>query len=61
MKRKELVYYLRIHSCVLLREGKRHSVFVNLNNDKVSTVPRHKEINDFLAKKICRDLEIKEL
>ena len=25
---------------------------------KVTTVPRHREINDFLARKICRDLEI---
>ncbi|MFH0992662.1 MAG: type II toxin-antitoxin system HicB family antitoxin [bacterium] len=25
---------------------------------KVSTLPRHREINDFLAKKICRDLQI---
>lgn len=28
---------------------------------KVSTVPRHREINDFLARKICRDLEVMEL
>ncbi len=25
---------------------------------KASSVPRHKEINDFLVIKICRDLEI---
>jgi len=27
---------------------------------RTSTIPRHREINDFLAKKICRDLSIKE-
>ncbi len=25
---------------------------------KTSTIPRHREINDFLAQKICKDLEI---
>jgi mRNA interferase HicA len=27
---------------------------------KVSTIPRHREINDFLARKISRDLEVPE-
>jgi hypothetical protein len=35
-----------------------HSVYVNRLTGKVSTVPRHREINDFLARKICRDLEV---
>jgi hypothetical protein len=34
---------------------------VNRKKQKTSTVPRHREINDHLAKKICRDLEIQEL
>ncbi len=42
----------------MLREGGAHSVFVNQTTGKVSTVPRHREINDFLARKICRDLEV---
>jgi hypothetical protein len=40
------------------REGGRHSVFVNRSTGKASTVPRHNEINDFLACKICKDLEV---
>jgi hypothetical protein len=43
----------------LLREGTKHSVFVNRSKKKSSTVPRHNEINEFLARKICKDLEIK--
>jgi mRNA interferase HicA len=35
-----------------------HSVYVNLKTRKASTVPRHNEINDFLVRKICRDLEV---
>jgi predicted RNA binding protein YcfA (HicA-like mRNA interferase family) len=58
MKRRELIRYLETNGCVLLREGKKHSVYLNKIRRKVSTVPRHKKISDFLAQKICRDLEI---
>jgi mRNA interferase HicA len=58
MKRLELIRHLEQHGCALLREGGRHSVYVNRTTGKSSTVPRHREINDFLARKICRDLEI---
>lgn len=60
MKREDLLRHLRQHDCVLLREGGRHSVFVNRVTRKATAIPRHREINDFLAKKICRDLEIQE-
>jgi predicted RNA binding protein YcfA (HicA-like mRNA interferase family) len=46
------------HGCELLREGGNHSIFVNRTAAKTSTVPRHAEINDDLAKKICRDLGV---
>ena len=58
MKRTDLLRHLTEHGCELLREGGRHSVFVNRKAGKSSTVPRHREINDFLAKKICKDLEV---
>ncbi len=58
MKRIDLVRHLEAQGCRLLREGSSHSVFVNPTARKVSTVPRHREIKDFLARKICRDLEI---
>ena len=60
MKRKALVQHLSTHNCQLLREGKKHSVFYNPGNNKTSTLPRHREIDDFLAKKICCDLSIPE-
>ena len=60
MKRADLVRHLERNGCVLLREGAKHSVFVNRARNKSSTVPRHREINDFLARKICRDLEVPE-
>ena len=58
MKRVDLVRHLEQHGCVLLREGANHTVYINRTARKVTTVPRHREINEFLARKICRDLEI---
>ena len=58
MKRKELVGYLTKNGCMFLREGANHSVFFNPLINKTSTIPRHSEINNFLAKKICKDLGI---
>lgn len=58
MKRRELIKHLEKHGCKFLREGSKHTVYINTNAKKASTVPRHNEINEFLAKKICKDLEI---
>jgi predicted RNA binding protein YcfA (HicA-like mRNA interferase family) len=58
VKRTDLVRHLEQHGCLLLREGGSHSVYVNRATRKTSTVPRHREINDYLARKICRDLQI---
>ncbi|MEK9130937.1 MAG: type II toxin-antitoxin system HicA family toxin [Patescibacteria group bacterium] len=58
VKRKDLIRYLRDHGCVFLREGANHSIFLNPAIGRVSTVPRQNEIDDFLAKKICKDLGI---
>jgi len=60
LKRIDLIRHLERHGCQLRREGANHSVFVNPIARKTSTVPRHREINDFLARKICRDLELPE-
>ena len=58
MKRIDLIRHLEAHGCALLREGGSHSVYVNRTTRKVTTVPRHREINEHLARKICKDLEI---
>lgn len=60
MKRRELIRHLERHGCEFLREGGNHSVFVNRRKGTASTVPRHREVDDFLVAKICRDLEIKK-
>ena len=58
MRRKDLIKHLLKNGCVFIREGARHSVFFNPLIRKSSTVPRHTEIDNFLTKKICRDLGI---
>ncbi|MGE0394465.1 MAG: type II toxin-antitoxin system HicA family toxin [Vicinamibacterales bacterium] len=60
MKRRALVRHLTTHECELVREGANHSVFVNRRTGRTSTIPRHAEVNDFLIRKICRDLGIPE-
>lgn len=60
MKRRELIRHLTSHGCRFLREGSRHTVYFNSRNRKTSTVLRHVEIVDILARKICKDLKIPE-
>ena len=60
MKRVDLVRHLETHGCQLLRNRGKHSVYVNPANKQTSAMPRHREINEFLARKICRDLGIPE-
>ena len=58
MKRKELLQYLRSQGCALLREGGKHSWWHNPAFNKRSAIPRHSEIVDILAQKICKDLGV---
>ena len=58
MKRRDLVRHLERHGCEFLREGGNHTVYVNRRTRKSSTVPRHREVFESLARKICKDLEI---
>jgi mRNA interferase HicA len=58
VKRIDLIRHVESHGCRLLREGGSHAVYVNPSARKTSTIPRHREIDEFLARKICRDLEI---
>ena len=58
MKRRALLKHLAENGCEKLREGKKHTVFWDPLTRKTSTVPRHAEIDDWLARKICKDLDI---
>ncbi len=61
MKRTALLRHLRKHGCVLKREGRSHSLWMNPETGEVEAVPRHVEIPNKLAKKICRGLSVPEV
>ncbi len=51
----------QVYTAVIKRDGdwwKRHSWWHNPALNKRSAVPRHNEISDVLAKKICKDFGI---
>ena len=58
LKRRDLLRHLETHVCQLLREGGNHTIYVNRTAKKASSVPRHNEISNDLAKKICKDLQV---
>jgi len=58
MKRHALIRHIEAQGCCLFREGGRHSIYVNPAANATSAVPRHGEIYEFLARKICRDLRV---
>jgi len=58
MKRSALLRHLRKYGCCLKREGRSHSLWTNPGTGEVEAVPRHTEIQDNLARKICRGLSI---
>mgnify|MGYP001219787565 CR=1 FL=1 len=61
MKRSLLLRHLRRYGCFLKREGREHSLWCNPATGHVETVPRHTEISDKLARKICRNLSVPEI
>jgi mRNA interferase HicA len=60
MIRQALIRHLIAHGCRLLREGRLHSVWFNPASQRQAAVPRHREINNYTARTICRQLGIPE-
>jgi predicted RNA binding protein YcfA (HicA-like mRNA interferase family) len=58
VKRADLERHLRRHGCQLKREGANHAIWENSAREIWSSVPRHREVKEFLVRKICRQLEI---
>jgi len=56
MKRERLPRHLRRHGCVLRTEGKEHSLWENPQTGHAEAVPRHSEIANLLARRICQRL-----
>jgi mRNA interferase HicA len=58
LKRRQLLRHLKAHGCELRREGSNHSIYRNSTTGETAPVPRHTEIADNLARKICKDLGV---
>ncbi|MBX7207972.1 MAG: type II toxin-antitoxin system HicA family toxin [Verrucomicrobiaceae bacterium] len=60
MKHRDLVRALEQHGCVLLRHGAKHDIYHNPKTGNSEPVPRHREINELLARKIIKSLKADE-
>jgi predicted RNA binding protein YcfA (HicA-like mRNA interferase family) len=58
MKRRDLLRHLEKHGCRFVREGSDHSIWENPAKRLRTSVPRHREIPDFTAMRICKQLDI---
>ena len=56
VKRTELIKHIKKYDAVFIREGGRHTIYQR--GEYKTQVPRHNEIVDELARKICKDLKI---
>jgi len=56
MKRTNLVRQPEEHECQLVRHGGNHDWYRNPKTGVSQPVPRHREINEFLAKHILKKL-----
>lgn len=59
MKRRELIQKLGAQGAVLIRHGGKHDWYQNAATKVCQPVPRHNEINEFLARSILRKLSFK--
>jgi predicted RNA binding protein YcfA (HicA-like mRNA interferase family) len=58
MQRRELIRHLESHGCTLLRERAKHSFYYNRSAQRTSTVPRHREVKNPTAIRICKQLGV---
>ena len=58
MKRVEFLKYLVSHDCVVAGEGGHHTYPRNLTNGKRTVIGRHRELDNKMARDICKQLDI---
>jgi hypothetical protein len=56
MKRADLIKTLERMDCILVRHGANHDWYTNPLTKQSQPVPRHNEINEYLAKSIIKKL-----
>ena len=58
MKWRDLLRHMRQSGCRFVREGGEHSIWENPVANSRTSVPRHREIPEFTATRICKQLGI---
>ncbi len=58
MKRRDLIAHIERHGARFVREGAKHSWYVGPDGRSHTAIPRHRQIVEFLARKICRELGV---
>lgn len=58
MRRHELLHYLRQHGCQFMREGGDHTIWENPQANRKTSIPRHREIHLYTARRICQQLSV---
>lgn len=58
MKTNVLLKHLIKNGCKLYRHGSNHDIWINPKTNIITSVPRHPNVNEITAKKICKQLGI---
>lgn len=58
MKRRQLLRHLEAQGCLCVRDHGPHAIWSNPKTGEIQAVPRHVEIDFFLAKRICSKLSV---
>ena len=56
MKRRDLIRKIEKLGCIFIRHGGRHDWYQNPDTGASQPVPRHREVEDHLAKHILKKL-----
>ncbi len=56
MKRRDLIKAIEKAGAVLVRNGAKHDWYTNYEKNYSQPIPRHNEINEYLAKRIIKKL-----
>jgi predicted RNA binding protein YcfA (HicA-like mRNA interferase family) len=57
MNRKDLIRDIKRMGCIFIRHGGKHDWYQNPVTKACQPVPRHREINEILAKNIIKKLQ----
>lgn len=60
VKRKDRLKRIKAEGCVFLRRGGRHDIYGNPSTGVIQPIPRHREIDEHLARNIIEMLRSKK-